>query len=112
MLCPIRSCRQGALPTLRAVLWAKCYRMHDASGQERERTGDDQRPEEERHHSVAMLVDLVTVRMPDRDRQQCQGEYGQQVDRAPWSPQPDLVDEKGAHAHHDHEGDPTPADRP
>src|SRR5258706_1497887 len=91
-----------ALPTLRAALWAKYYCMHDAPRQEREHPGDHQRADEERHHSVAMLEDLVTVRMPDRDRQNDQCEDGEQVDRAPWPPQPDLVDEEGAHAHHGH----------
>src|SRR5262249_6061990 len=106
------SWHQGALPTLRAVLRPQHHRMHDAPGQQRKRPGDYQRSDEQGHHGVAMLANSMTVRMPDRDRQHRQGEYGQQVDGAPRPPQPDLMNEKGAHAHHDHEGDPDPADRP
>src|SRR5260370_41954852 len=85
--------------------------MHDAAGQEREGAGDQQGPGEHADHGVAVLFHGVPPGVQDRERQRRERENRQQMDRAPRSPQSNLVDEERAEAPRQHQADPGPADR-
>jgi hypothetical protein len=80
----------NALKT-RAASRAEYDRVHDAAGNEREQAGDDERADENEDHRHPMLRHPVAVGVEHRDRQHDQRENRQQVDRAPRTPEPELM---------------------
>jgi len=59
-----------------------------------------------------MRCDLMPARLKNGERNDSQGEQGQQVDGAPRPPHPDGMDEERATRDQNHEKRPCPADRP
>ena len=83
--------------------------MHDAAGPERENAGDHQRARKQADHRLTMAQYVMPVRLPHRKRQHDQRKDRQQMDRAPWPPEPKLVNEERGHGDRRHEDDPDPA---
>src|SRR2546423_13176484 len=86
-------------------------RMHDAPGKQGEQSGDHQRAEKQSAHRSPVPLDLMAPRQPHSQRQHQQSENRQEMDRAPRSPQPDLMDEERAYNHGQHQPRPRPAEQ-
>src|SRR5262245_27943356 len=75
-----------------AALVSKHHRMHDAAGHQREHPGDHERANKDGDHGVAVPIDAMPPGMGDGERQHREGEDREQVDRAPWPPNAQVVD--------------------
>src|ERR1700737_5491770 len=85
-----------AAGTSSRALRAEHDSVHDPPRQQREQPGDDERARERKDHDAAMIRDAVAVRHPDPERKHRKREDRQQVDRAPRTEQPDLMDPERA----------------
>src|ERR1700722_674667 len=92
------------------VLIAEHHGVHNPPRQQREKSRDDQRARENRDHDQAMIPDLMTVRPPDGEWNRDQHQDREQVDRAPNSHQPDLMDPERTDGYGQHQADPDPAE--
>src|SRR5688572_29619739 len=88
----------------------KRYAVHDAARHECEQAGDDKPAGEYADHGPAVVPDFMPARAPDCKRQHHQRKDRQQMDRAPWSPKADFMDEKGGDADDHHDRNPEPAE--
>ena len=70
---------------------AEHHRVHDAARQQREQARDDECAGKNGDHGVAVPLDAVAPRMHDRKRQRRQREDRKQMDRAPPTPDAQVV---------------------
>ena len=89
---------------------AEHHRVHDAAGQQREQARDDERTGKNSDHGVAVPLDAVAPRVHDRKRQRCKRKDREQMDRAPPTPDAQVMDPERARRHSDHERNPEPTD--
>src|SRR5260370_14282516 len=85
-------------------------RVHDPAGEQGEGPGDHQRADEQTGHRPAMSVDLMSPGAQDGKRQHDQREHRQQMNGAPWPPQPDLMDEERGTGHDEQQRRPDPTE--
>jgi len=71
---------------------AKNDRVHDPPWNERKQPGNDERAGENPDHDPPMIDDAMPMREPHAERKHDQRENRQQMDRAPGTPEFDLVD--------------------
>src|SRR5260370_36205235 len=96
---------------LAGVLRAEQDGVHDPPWEQSEQPGDDKRTGENQDHDAAMIRDPVTVRHPYAEWERHQREDRQQMDRAPGTYQPDLMDPERTDRHRYHQAHPDPAER-
>src|SRR3978361_752720 len=111
----LKGAGRGVLPSVFPDTYARSmaekYGVHDPAWSQRKQPRNHQRAGKNTDHGPAVRIHVVTMRAPDAEREHYQREDRQQMDRAPRTDQPDLMDPERTGRHHGHQANPDPAQR-